>query len=100
MDSRELLYEHGLETTRDVLLLQAAQGHNHTLLEQLPPSWEKPVFPLSGEDLKTLGITPGPLLGKILKHVEIWWVKQHFTPDAILCLEEARKYYRSFTSHS
>ena len=100
MDSRELLYEHGLETTRDVLLLQVAQGYNRILLEQLPLSWKKPVFPLSGEDLKTLGIAPGPLLGKILKHVEIWWVKQHFTPDAILCLEEARKYYQSFTSHS
>jgi len=100
MDSRELLYEHGLETTRDVLLLQVTQGYNRTLLEQLPLSWEKPIFPLSGEDLKTLGIAPGPLFGKILKHVETWWVKQHFAPDATQCLEEARKYSQSFTSHS
>ncbi|CAG9320279.1 unnamed protein product [Blepharisma stoltei] len=67
MDSRELLYEHGLETTRDVLLLQVAQGYNHILLEQLQLSWEKPVFPLSVEDLKTLGIAPGPLFGNMQK---------------------------------
>lgn len=88
----QILYKHGLETTRDVLLIQAARGYNRFLLEQLPLSWEKPVFPLSGEDLKKLGLAPGPLLGEILKHVESWWIQQHFSPDAIQCLEEARKY--------
>lgn len=99
-DKDEMLYDYGLGMARDALLIQAARGYDRFLLEQLPAHWEKPVFPLSGEDLKTLGIAPGPFLGETLKHVETWWVRHHFKPNVQSCLEEVQKYVHRSGSRS
>ncbi len=88
----ELLYKYGYESTYHALLLQMAHGYHSFMWEQLPNQWIKPLFPLKGEMLLDLGIVPGPVLGKILHHVEQWWVKQDFEPTLQSCLVEARAY--------
>ncbi len=98
LPAHELLYQYGLETTQDALLIQAARGYNRLLLESLPSSWTRPSFPLSGKDLEENGLNPGPLFGKALMHTEKWWVSHSFQPNASACLEEAIKYYRSVLS--
>src|SRR3546814_13259643 len=36
--------------------------------------WTPPVFPLKGRDLLTLGLKPGPAVGRLLEEIERWWV--------------------------
>ena len=90
----ELLYDHGPFITRQALLLQMARGYNTFLWDKIPTLWERPKFPLKGEHLAKLGIVPGPLWGKILHHVESWWVQQNFQPSAQSCWEKAQIYVK------
>ena len=52
--------------------------------------WDIPEFPLTGADLKPLGVDQGPRMGDILRDVETWWVEWEFQPDRAACLERAR----------
>ena len=52
--------------------------------------WDIPSFPLTGRDLKELGVAEGPRVGDILNAVETWWVEWDFQPDRTQCLERAR----------
>ncbi len=59
---------------------QAAAAQWGALLT-LAKSWEPPVLPVSGEDAKACAIAEGPLVGKVLREVEDWWVDEDF-PDS------------------
>jgi poly(A) polymerase len=48
--------------------------------------WVQPKFPLSGADLQSAGIVPGPDLGRLLTDLERWWVAADFKPDRAACL--------------
>lgn len=52
-------------------------------------TWEKPLFPLTGKDLKANGLTESPRLGQILGQTETWWIEQNFQPDHAACLQHA-----------
>ena len=43
--------------------------------------WQRPVFPVSGDDVLKAGITKGPAVGAVLSDVEAWWIESGFTPD-------------------
>jgi poly(A) polymerase len=43
--------------------------------------WQRPQFPLSGNDLINRGIEPGPKLGETLRQLEDRWVASDFTDD-------------------
>ncbi|TIO07000.1 CCA tRNA nucleotidyltransferase [Mesorhizobium sp.] len=53
--------------------------------------WKKPDFPLKGADLTTLGASPGPKLGAILKNLENEWVESGFALDRGALLKRAAK---------
>jgi tRNA nucleotidyltransferase/poly(A) polymerase len=42
-------------------------------------NWDAPTFPVNGEDLKRLGISPGPELGRILNSLKSKWTESGFT---------------------
>ncbi|MBY7649331.1 MAG: CCA tRNA nucleotidyltransferase [Candidatus Liberibacter europaeus] len=42
------------------------------------PSWRKPVFPLTGDDILKLGITPGKQVGDILSYCKKEWINSSF----------------------
>ncbi|MGI4852111.1 MAG: CCA tRNA nucleotidyltransferase [Janthinobacterium lividum] len=88
----ELLYIYGFTITQHALLLQMARGYNELLWDQMPKIWERPLFPLKGKDLQELGLEAGPLWGKILHHVETWWIYKNFQPSKDECWEEAQVY--------
>jgi poly(A) polymerase len=48
-------------------------------LLQVASTWEKPVFPLKGADLKALGVKEGTELGALLKRLEKDWIDSGFT---------------------
>ncbi len=41
--------------------------------------WEKPVFPVKGQDLIEKDVSPGPDMGEKLKTLEIAWVESNFS---------------------
>lgn len=52
----------------------------------------RPVFPLAGRDVLSLGIAPGPHVGALLGAVRQWWLEDGCVADAAACmarLEEA-----------
>jgi poly(A) polymerase len=66
----------------DRLRLAIAGGKDaKKLLKQLAfaGTWQRPRFPVSGEDLKALGMTAGPAMGARLKHLEDQWIASNFS---------------------
>jgi len=53
-------------------------------------SWEIPRFPLSGSDVKDLGVAEGPGVGNLLHEVEAWWIAGDFAADRRACLRKLR----------
>ncbi len=47
-------------------------------LYDLPTRWQRPLFPLSGQDLLDAGMSPGPLVGKKLRKLEQAWIESDF----------------------
>ncbi len=93
------LYYYGREITEAILLVNVG---NQTITEDeyvdcvaVIEGWERPSFPLKGEDLMDLGIPRGKLLGDILKQTEKWWVLRRFKPNRAECLEQAKAIYKS-----
>jgi tRNA nucleotidyltransferase/poly(A) polymerase len=51
--------------------------------------WERPVFPITGDDLRRLGLRQGKELGRLLAELESEWVESGFTTDSGVLLERA-----------
>ncbi|WP_048648385.1 CCA tRNA nucleotidyltransferase [Nitratireductor soli] len=73
----------GRAVTDDTALAEAA---GFARLLKLLDGWEKPSFPLSGNDLTKLGLEPGKELGALLATLEDAWVESGFAlkRDALL----------------
>lgn len=41
-------------------------------------NWQPPVFPVSGNDLKQIGVKPGPGLGKMLHELKSLWMGSYY----------------------
>ena len=48
----------------------------------------RPVFPLEGRDVLTLGVSPGPLVGALLRDVRQWWLDGGCVADRAACMAE------------
>ncbi|MGE4351754.1 MAG: CCA tRNA nucleotidyltransferase, partial [Bdellovibrionales bacterium] len=77
---RQTLYDDGAPATYDALLLT-----NKNQFDTIA-TWEKPIFPLRGQDVHAL-VPKGPKMGARLKETEKWWRSHDFTPDKNACLE-------------
>lgn len=79
---QKLLYLHGPQAVSDWLKLQ---GNREQSFFEKVESYERPTFPLNGQDLIDRGIN-GPAIGKYLKQVEAWWIDSDFSKDRKACL--------------
>lgn len=43
--------------------------------------WPMPDFPLSGDDLKSAGVEPGPKMGRIMEALTKLWIRSDFSAD-------------------
>ena len=68
-----LAYSLGTASAVDSLLLQG-----FTEGARKAADWSVPRFPLTGGELITLGLTPGPIVAATLQQVEALWVKEGF----------------------
>src|SRR5262249_36282911 len=50
-------------------------------LLDLARAWTPPQLPVTGRDVTTLGISPGPRVGRIIETVREWWEAGDFTAD-------------------
>jgi poly(A) polymerase len=89
--ARKELYADGAAVFRDRVFLRWAEapqdGAKAQALLGLAGGWARPVFPLSGEDVKALGVRPGREMGRLLRAAEDWWVAHDFRPDRAQALE-------------
>ena len=60
-------------------------------LERFADGWTRPVFPVSGRDLKAAGFEEGVALGGVLRDLENRWIASGFTLSRETLLEEAEK---------
>lgn len=82
-DVRKLVYVHGNDMARSLLLLCAARQFDNGNLDALynvATAFRPPRFPLIGDDVLKLGWPAGPHVGRILKNMEEWWISQDFQP--------------------
>lgn len=88
---RQAVYDYGNDAVTQVLLLKASTG---IVIESgaltIAQRWNPPKFPLAGQDVMDMGLTPGPLVGRYLKDIEIWWRQADFVPDRAACLARLR----------
>jgi poly(A) polymerase len=54
-------------------------------------NWPGAQFPLRGRDVIALGISHGPEIGRILSHVQDWWLENDLKPDHEACLEALKR---------
>lgn len=84
--TRRAIYTLGRETFEDrVLIAWADHAEDRTAQWRaqlaLAESWAPPVFPVTGDHVMAAGVPAGPLIGKVLKEVEAWWIDADFPDD-------------------
>jgi poly(A) polymerase len=95
-EARRAVYALGLKTFSDrVKLAWAAAGRTATTpqwrgLLALGESWTPPAFPLTGEEILKAGVPKGPMVGEVMREVEIWWIDQDFIEDKFSAIERLK----------
>ncbi|KFB09465.1 CCA tRNA nucleotidyltransferase [Nitratireductor basaltis] len=103
-DLRQQLYNHpqeamlmrlrlALVATRqramqDAEVLKESAGLQRQI--EMAETYQRPVFPLKGEDLLSLGMEPGRQVGEVLRQLEERWVDSDFSLDRSALLESAK----------
>jgi poly(A) polymerase len=93
---RRAVYRLGQGPFRDKAKLAWADANRTATAMQwrgmiaLGDSWAPPAFPLTGEDVMKAGAPKGPMVGKVLKEVEDWWVDHDFIDDRLSAIEKLK----------
>lgn len=86
--------ENGKDLVLQALLLAAARfaanepAENLTDLLSLVTTLDVPIFPIRGQDLKNLGVSPGPDIGRLLQRARDYWRTNDYAPSRDLILEQ------------
>ena len=95
-ETRRAVYALGVKTFSDrVKLAWAGAGRSATTpqwrgLLALGESWTPPAFPLTGEEILKAGVPKGPMVGEVMREVEIWWIDQDFIEDKFSAIERLK----------
>jgi poly(A) polymerase len=93
---RKLLYQLGVARFRDRMFLRWAEDAKQSNAVQwrallaMADAWQRPKFPLTGQNVKAAGVPEGPLVGRILAEVEEWWIESDFTDDEFSLAERLK----------
>ena len=93
---RKLLYLLGTARFRDRVFLKWAEDPKASNTMQwrallaLADSWQRPRFPLTGQNVMAAGVPEGPLIGRILGEVEEWWIDSDFIDDEFSLAERLK----------
>ena len=95
-ETRRLVYRLGAPAFCDRVLLSWAASERPATTTQwralLPTaqSWPIPSFPLTGDEAAAAGVPKGPLMGKVLREVEDWWIESDFIDDKLSIVERLK----------
>lgn len=78
----------------DRLLLATGAAGDWRAALALARSWTPPELPVGGGDALTLGLRPGPKVGRLVEAVERWWIDGDFIADRAACLAELERQVR------
>ena len=93
---RRAIWREGSGPLRDRVMLDWAASDRPAAATQwralLPmiDSWPRPVFPLTGDEVHAAGVPAGPLVGKVMREVEAWWIDNDFTDDKLSLIERLK----------
>jgi poly(A) polymerase len=93
---RRALYRHGIGPFKDWARLRWAEDPKPSnavqwrALGALADSWQRPEFPVTGEQVMSAGVPQGPLVGRVLGEVEDWWIDSDFTDDPFSLAERLK----------
>jgi len=99
---RRALHRLGPATVRDLALLAwagelaitpripTAKTQKWIAILEACDTWTGAVFPLSGDDVKALGISEGPAVGELLAAVEAWWEDGDYRASRDDCLAKLK----------
>lgn len=99
MSPREIrreVYRGGQGTFRDrAKLAWSAAPRTATTMQwrgliALADGWSPPSLPLTGEEVMNAGVPKGPLVGRVIREVEDWWVDNDFLDDKLSIIEKLK----------
>lgn len=92
---RLALYHHGADIAGAAVMLAGAarSGYSDNLVSALGEArvWMPVQFPVCGKDFRAMGLEAGPIMGKLLRELEDWWIARDFKPSREECLAHARR---------
>jgi len=94
-EMRRAIYKLGNEAFRDrVMLAWAASGNDKAqawrALVAHAQMWTPPKMPLTGDEIMSAGVAPGPKVGLIMREVEDWWIDADFPDDKLSVIERLK----------
>lgn len=94
-DLKKALYRYDQSAYADHMRHAIAQAHAESaplqsLLDNLHVTinWQQPFFPVTGKDLATRGLLPGPAMGAYLKQLKKNWIESGFHLDKRALLQQ------------
>ncbi len=103
LSENKILRKYGLDLFRDLALLAwgkemyenqflpSNRKQSWVAMLERTASWVTPVFPLTGKDVKALGVEPGPQIGELITRVEDWWESNDYIANRQMCLDRLLK---------
>ncbi len=94
--TRQAVWRLGAEVFCDRVMLDWAGSDRPATTTQwrallaMAQSWPRPTFPLTGEEVVAAGVPRGPLVGKVLREVESWWIDNDFIDDKLSLVERLK----------
>jgi poly(A) polymerase len=95
-ETRRAVYALGVKTFSDRVKLAWAGADRTATTPQwrgllaLGETWTPPAFPLTGEEILKAGVPKGPMVGEVMREVEIWWIDQDFIEDKFSAIERLK----------
>jgi poly(A) polymerase len=95
-EARRMVYRLGPGSFCDrVKLAWAGSGGGGSAVQwraliPMAQSWPVPRLPLSGAEIMAAGVPEGPLVGRVMREVEDWWIDQDFIDDKLSIVERLK----------
>lgn len=94
-EMRRAIYKIGNEPFRDRVMLAWAdaggeKAQQWRALLAHGQMWTPPKMPLTGDEVMAAGVPAGPMVGRVMREVEDWWIDADFPDDKLSVIERLK----------